>query len=786
MKRSQSPPVCWILLLCSVPAVMFCVSWVPKPVQHYLWENARPLYTFFRWIATLFPSWPQFFALQTLAAALAVAAVLRWRFSEGPPWKLGPHEFGFLALLLAYFLWIWASTLWSAWPYGTRARAVRELPFLFLCGAAALLCRTRKRWLTFATVFAVAVGLQAFLQSIIIVGTYISLDRPFALRFLRGAFYHNPVFYSNRNFACAPVITGGLLITGLLIRSFTGDSERSTRRKVLVGVAGGVALLALAFVFICAGALAGYVALAVAAVAYGFCILKVKRRGRVIMAVVFLALAATGLLLSEAKIRRRIADWALSEGSTAHLRVIYWAGSARMYSERPVLGWGAGTFPAVYPTFELPMASGMRFTRDVRSTHPHNEFVRVGTELGVVGLALYLAILAFSFVVSFPAVARAGWRFRLIGYGLWAGCLAFLVQSLFGKAPMNWSFAAQFWILLGVLASAPRWGTAEEGEKEWPEHWRAKFRTWLRRGRAVPGILMAALAGAVLLNRSLGTSAGAAAPPPPLLAVGCIVAGAAGLYLAARPAKWRSAGPALAVLLVLAGWWLWGVGAYRSMRTLRKAEGRRSMLRPYVARPELFREFRQLVDRARGRCLWPVQILYYDYVIGWRLTDLGRLEEAREYLLERVFWWSPDMLQVRLLLARCTAGTGNPGAAVELILEHIRRKPYDLDGYRLLGHYQPSRAATLLRQHLRKAPGAPEQESVDELIVLYALAGRESAARGLIRRVAANRKVSAAELIRSLAAELREAREVRRLGALRKLFPEVLGDTGTLGQSEGG
>lgn len=76
-------------------------------------------------------------------------------------------------------------------------------------------------------------------------------------------------------------------------------------------------------------------------------------------------------------------------------RIAHWVAGLRMFAAHPVVGVGAGNYPAAYPRFacaDWPEPLG----------HAHNYYINTGAELGVVGLIAFLALVG--------CVLYLGWR----------------------------------------------------------------------------------------------------------------------------------------------------------------------------------------------------------------------------------------------------------------------------------------------------------------------------------------------------------------------------------------
>lgn len=127
------------------------------------------------------------------------------------------------------------------------------------------------------------------------------------------------------------------------------------------------------------------------------------------------------------------------------LRWHYLGATVRMLEWQPLSGVGVGQYAQYAPRFMSP-----EVRRGARRENAHNNFSQVVGELGVVGLAAFLALLATAMLrwqraVSADAAATAG-----LG-----GLAAFLLTSLTGHPLLVPAMAFPFWILLGA-AHVPR------------------------------------------------------------------------------------------------------------------------------------------------------------------------------------------------------------------------------------------------------------------------------------------------------------------------------------------
>lgn len=128
-------------------------------------------------------------------------------------------------------------------------------------------------------------------------------------------------------------------------------------------------------------------------------------------------------------------------------RWVWWKEAAGAFSDKPLGGWGAGSFGTVHLRYR-EVALGVR--------QPHNVELQWLSETGVVGFVLALGGLLMLFVAAVPRVRRmVPGRERDLGVALLAGAAAWLVH---GVVDWDWDIPAVTLpplIFLGVLAARP-------------------------------------------------------------------------------------------------------------------------------------------------------------------------------------------------------------------------------------------------------------------------------------------------------------------------------------------
>lgn len=129
--------------------------------------------------------------------------------------------------------------------------------------------------------------------------------------------------------------------------------------------------------------------------------------------------------------------WTAPESSSIGQRLIFWETSLHVIADHPLMGTGVGSFAQVY-------AGHNREHPDLYADNPHNEYLLIATQLGVVGLAAFIGLL----VVQYRASARLPSRYRYAAQGL---VVAMAVGCLFNSFLRDHGEGHLFAIFAGLL-----------------------------------------------------------------------------------------------------------------------------------------------------------------------------------------------------------------------------------------------------------------------------------------------------------------------------------------------
>jgi O-antigen ligase len=185
----------------------------------------------------------------------------------------------------------------------------------------------------------------------------------------------------------------------------------------------------------------------IAALLLGLAVLAAWRwdvRGTVYVSVALAAIAAVLVLAAPASLHFGLKGSGGSANNATSGRAKLISGGLKLFAERPLEGYGSGSFETEYKR-HTRRASAANVT-----SASHTIPVTVSAEQGIVGLALYAALLVAAFSVLFPGAGRSPPRIALAA-SFAALVLHTWVYADFLEDPMTWTLLG-----IGVALAALR------------------------------------------------------------------------------------------------------------------------------------------------------------------------------------------------------------------------------------------------------------------------------------------------------------------------------------------
>lgn len=130
----------------------------------------------------------------------------------------------------------------------------------------------------------------------------------------------------------------------------------------------------------------------------------------------------------------------------------------RMSRDRPITGFGAGTFPIAFIPYQKPEEM-TRISVTTPGPHPpgrggstHSEYLRALSEMGFPGLLIFLALLCYTYLVGFRIYSQTIHHHdRILALGILFGLTTFFIHGLFNNFLHQGKLSVLFWSSLMCL-----------------------------------------------------------------------------------------------------------------------------------------------------------------------------------------------------------------------------------------------------------------------------------------------------------------------------------------------
>ena len=407
------------------------------------------------------------FAWQTMLVALAVLVVallsLVGLFGKCQRMKLGVVDYALIGVLL----WAAVSITQTVYLHASLLALVQLLSYF----AAFWLARTllgRRPWRQAAVgailaggVLSAVWGLNEYVRTAAVLGE--------TTWRIYGPFFN-------------PNLLAGYLLLALPVAAAVAWWSRTQSEgdgRSLLTIAAGFVILLMSAALLLTGSKGGLIAAAVVIVVLAFTLprrgTRLARRVRWLAIVVLLAGVAVALVAPP--IRVRILSALTTQRRSAAFRYYTWTATAQMIGQRPLLGFGPGSYEYVQPQFAIA-----GFTRTA-----HQTLLQIAAETGLPSLVLLLVAL-FAIVNELCSrISRAPPGQRLLAAAALAAFAGFWAHNLLDYSWYVPAVGMTVWMLVGVaMAVEPQPEVVEEAP------------SWLKAGR-VAAIAVLLISGWLLV-----------------------------------------------------------------------------------------------------------------------------------------------------------------------------------------------------------------------------------------------------------------------------------------------
>lgn len=137
-------------------------------------------------------------------------------------------------------------------------------------------------------------------------------------------------------------------------------------------------------------------------------------------------------------------------------RINRWKSALRMASERPLTGWGPGTYQFNYAPYQLSSERTIISTNFGDRGNAHSEYLGAMAESGIPGAIIYFSIVVLSLIMGMKRYYSAtDRRFRIQVLALITGILTYAIHGGLNSFLDTDKISAPFWMFIALILFIP-------------------------------------------------------------------------------------------------------------------------------------------------------------------------------------------------------------------------------------------------------------------------------------------------------------------------------------------
>jgi O-antigen ligase len=133
-------------------------------------------------------------------------------------------------------------------------------------------------------------------------------------------------------------------------------------------------------------------------------------------------------------------------------RLNRWSCAIRMWEDKPILGWGPGTYMFKYARYQLSSERTIISTNFGTNGNAHSEYLGPLSEQGIIGLVIVICILFYSTALGYRLVySVAETEIKILVIGLFLGLMTYFVHGFLNNFLDTDKLSLPFWSFLSAL-----------------------------------------------------------------------------------------------------------------------------------------------------------------------------------------------------------------------------------------------------------------------------------------------------------------------------------------------
>jgi O-antigen ligase len=147
-------------------------------------------------------------------------------------------------------------------------------------------------------------------------------------------------------------------------------------------------------------------------------------------------------------------------------RINRWSSAMRLFKERPIFGWGPGTYQFVYAPYQRSKEKTIISTNYGDMGNAHSEYIGPLSESGALGMLTFLGIVVATTITGLRVYRRARIRaVKMFSLTVTLGLVSYYVHGLMNNFLDTDKSSVPFWAFTAMLVAMDIYHLGEKEEK---------------------------------------------------------------------------------------------------------------------------------------------------------------------------------------------------------------------------------------------------------------------------------------------------------------------------------
>lgn len=147
-------------------------------------------------------------------------------------------------------------------------------------------------------------------------------------------------------------------------------------------------------------------------------------------------------------------------------RINRWQAAIRLYDDKPVFGWGPGTYQFVYSPYQRSKEKTTISTNLGDKGNAHSEYLGAMSEQGLLGLIIVLLLFGSAIYYGLTVYKKGNLKVKFLSMMVTTGLITYIAHGVLNNFLDTDKLSVPFWGFIAVIVALDVYHTKEEAEKQ--------------------------------------------------------------------------------------------------------------------------------------------------------------------------------------------------------------------------------------------------------------------------------------------------------------------------------